>query len=119
MSSVMMSTIEMSKKENFIRDLNTFLKTKNCSFAFIMGAVLEPESGNLTRDILIYPVSSADKVAAAWILANQLPQCSYLKLLKLQDDISLKDVAIFSQSDPSFSRKKILPIIREIFHQHS
>ena len=114
MSSVMMSSIEMSKKENFVQDLKTFLHIKNCSFSLIMGAVLEPETGSLARDILIYPVSTADQGPAS-ILANQLLQCEQLKLSKLEGDFSTNDVIVFKQGDASFSRKKILPIIKQIF----
>ena len=114
MSSVMMSSIEMSKKENFIQHLKTFLQTKNCSFSLIMGAVVEPQTGSLARDILIYPVSPADQGPAS-ILAKQLVQCEQLKLLKLEGDASLNDVIVYKQGDASFSRKKILPIIKRIF----
>ena len=115
MSSVMMSSIEMSKKENFIQHLKTFLQTKNCSFSLIMGAVLEPETGSLARDILIYPVWLPADQGPASILANQLVQCEQLKLLKLEGDASLNDVIVYKQGDASFSRKKILPIIKRIF----
>ena len=110
MSSVMMSAIEMSKKENFIRDLKTFLATKNCSFSFIMGAVVQPEMGSLKRDILIYPAAAT----AATILATQLPLREELKLSKPKIDISMNDVVVFKQGDASFSRKKMLPIIKKL-----
>ena len=109
MSSVMMSARQMAEKENFVEEVDSFLSTKKASFSFIMGAVVSPETGELERDILIYPVTE-DSVAG--VLADRLAE---LEELQLSRESPLKSVVVqFRQGDVSFSRKKILPIIKSI-----
>jgi inorganic pyrophosphatase/exopolyphosphatase len=112
MSSVMMSVNQMSLKENFVEELKSFLEIKNCTFSFIMGAVVFAETGNLERNILIFPVSNE----VAGFLADQLLQREELKLAKVEAS-SENTYVIFKQGDAAFSRKKILPIIKDVLRQ--
>lgn len=112
MSSVMMSVNQMSLKENFVEELKSFLEIKNCTFSFIMGAIVSAETGNLERNILIFPVSNE----VAGFLADQLLQREELKLAKVETNPE-NTYVIFKQGDAAFSRKKILPIIKDVLRQ--
>ncbi len=109
MSSVMMSARQMAEKANFVEEVDSFLSTKKSSFSFIMGAVVSAETGELERDILIYPVTDENM---AGVLADRLPEREELLLSR---ESPLKSaIVLFRQGDVSFSRKKILPIIKSI-----
>jgi len=109
MSSVMMSARQMAQKANFVEEVDSFLSTKKASFSFIMGAVVSPETGEIERDILIYPVNE-DNVAG--VLADRLAEREELRLSREPPLESA--IVLFKQGDVSFSRKKILPIIKSI-----
>jgi hypothetical protein len=108
----MMSVNQMSLKENFVEELKSFLEIKNCTFSFIMGAIVFAETGNLERNILIFPVSNE----VAGFLADQLLQREELKLAKVETNPE-NTYVIFKQGDAAFSRKKILPIIKDVLRQ--
>ena len=64
---------------------------------------------SIKRDILIYPIT----ITSARKLAEKLRQWPELKLEKVI--LAERSFEVFRQADASFSRKKILPIIKNIF----
>ena len=63
-----------------------------------------------SENILVFPVSN--EVAA--FLAEQLLQREELKLKKIEKTNPENSFVIFEQGDASFSRKKMLPIIKDV-----
>jgi len=111
MSSVMMNVNELAHRENFIEEISEFLTAKEASFCFVMGATVDSSSGSLARNILIYPVTSKQ----AQFLSAKLQLHPELKLMKTEEGTVDDSFIMFHQGDASFSRKKILPIIKSIF----
>ena len=109
MSSVMMSAETLYQKDGFDDEICKFLDSKNSTFCFVMGAVIDPLTGSIKRDILIYPIT----ITSARKLAEKLRQWPELKLEKVI--LAERSFEVFRQADASFSRKKILPIIKNIF----
>jgi hypothetical protein len=109
MSSVMMSARQVAEKSNFVEEADTFLSSKKASFSVIMGAVVSPDTGELGRDIVIYPVSEDNEAGA---LAERLAVVEELQLSRESPPKSF--IVHFRQGDVSYSRKKILPIIKSI-----
>ena len=109
MSSVMMSVETMRRKDGFLDEISKFLESKKSTFCFVMGMLVDPSTGLMQRDILIYPTASE----SARKVSEKLYQRPELKLEKVLT--AEQSYVVFRQGNTAFSRKTIMPIIQNIF----
>ena len=111
----MASLMELGEKfilrDNFELDVGTFLKKRNCQVLIVMGIEIYSndvkQEDQIRRDILILPFNeTAQKIGSG---LKEKPE------LQLREKgASLKNGMLFEQGDVSYSRKKVMPIIKNI-----
>ena len=141
MSSLMMSASQFVKREGFEEDALSFLESQSCHGLVIMGSIVGKAENNevrifkfaiklgmcyfhvyykkilclflqekFERDLAVYPTNDCELTKN--ILEN-LPKYDELKLQEIDTSCDGK-FCVFSQGDVSFSRKKVMPLIKDI-----
>jgi len=113
MSSLMMSASQFVKREGFEEDALSFLESQSCHGLVIMGSIVGKDENNeekFERDLAVYPTNDCELTKN--ILEN-LPKYDELKLQEIDTSCDGK-FCVFSQGDVSFSRKKVMPLIKDI-----
>jgi len=115
MSSLMMSSSDLILKENFEADASAFLADIGCHGLVVMGMVItkgQNKQEKVERNLAIFPIASDNQLTDA--ILKKLPQ---FEELKLQDcNTNAANIRIFGQGDVSYSRKKVMPIIKDIIN---
>jgi len=108
-SSAMTSAADLAQREDFIQDATAFLKERSCQGLVVMGMVSSKAEGieHVQRDIAIFP----SEHTLCQNIVDKLPGYPELKLKGCKSEAN---TCIFSQGDVSYSRKKVMPIIKEI-----
>jgi len=108
-SSAMTSAADLAQREDFIQDATAFLKERSCQGLVVMGMVVSKAEGveHVQRDMVIFP----SEQTLCRNIVDKLPGYPELKLEGRKSEIN---ACIFNQGDVSYSRKKVMPIIKEI-----
>ena len=112
----MASLMELGEKfilrDNFRPDVKTFLDSQNCQVLIVMGVEItsnkETQKDEICRDLLILP---SDQTLGQRIVSD-LKKKSELQLR--EKSANLKSAVLFEQGDVSYSRKKVMPIVKNI-----
>ena len=102
------------ERSDFEQEASKFLETQGCQALIVMGLELSKSKDGtevMERDLGVYPNSSQ----TTQTLVQKLPSKSELQLQP--KPCLLPSATIFKQGDPSYSRKRVLPIIQDIFGQ--
>ena len=99
-------------RDNFETEVDCFLKSQNCQILIVMGLKIssdEHQENQVRRDLLIFPTNGT----TGQTIISGLTKRFGLGLKEKQT--SLENAALFEQGDVSYSRKKVLPILKELF----
>ena len=111
MASLMALCEEFMLKDTFYEDAKRFLTAQNCEVLIIMGVKITSKThsqDHIQRDLLIFsPIETQ-----AQDIASNLKKRTELALK--EKNTCRKDAVLFEQGDVSYSRKKIMPIIKTI-----
>jgi len=118
MSSLMASALKLVERENFFDDATTFLESNDCASLVVMGlydritaaATCDNSAASMERDMALFPTTAPSTVA----LTKHLPQSAAGALQLEPLDCATPGVKVFKQGDVAFSRKKVLPFIKDI-----
>jgi len=122
MSSVMASALTFVQRENFEQEAASFLERNNCQSLVIMGFVIsfpEEDGGRekMERDMAVFPCGGGDDENAApsaACITEHLPQKAQLELGPINCASTPSSVKVFKQGNLGYSRKSILPLIKDI-----
>ena len=102
----------LMKRKDFEAEVRSFLKLQNCSLLIIMGLEIHELENRLEqkiqRDILIIP---ANEILGQKISLG-LQENPAFRLSEKQNKID--NAVLLEQEDVSYSRKKVIPIIKHI-----
>lgn len=113
MSSLMLSASQFVKREGFEEDALSFLESNSCHGLVVMGSVVGKAENNeekFERDLAVYPTNDCELTKN---LLEKLPKYDELKLQKIDTSCD-GNICVFNQGDVSFSRKKVMPLIKDI-----
>ena len=121
MSSHMELCGKFLRRNVFEHDVETFLEIEKCQVLIVMGLQIEngaeKKTDSIRRDILILPSCETfgRKIVSGLKKKPELGLTE--KNISLDDRLNVYryNAALFEQGDVSYSRKKIMPIIEEIF----
>lgn len=121
MSSHMELCGKFLRRNVFEHDVETFLEKEKCQVLIVMGLQIEngaeKKTDSIRRDILILPSCETfgRKIVSGLKKKPELGLTE--KNISLDDRLNVYryNAALFEQGDVSYSRKKIMPIIEEIF----
>ena len=95
-------------RDKFEIDVDSFLKSQRCQVVIVMGVQISTEN-QIRRDLLIIP---SDGIVGQKIVQG-LREIAELGLKEKQ--VNLENAKLFEQGDVSYSRKKIIPILKQLF----
>ena len=94
-------------RDNFEIDVDAFLKSQSCQVVIVMGLQISAEN-QIRRDLLIIP---SNGMARQKIIAGLIEKA---ELGLKEKQVNLENAKLFEQGDVSYSRKKVIPILKDL-----
>lgn len=94
-------------RDNFEIDVDAFLKSQSCQVVIVMGLQISAEN-QIRRDLLIIP---SNGTARQKIIAGLIEKA---ELGLKEKQVNLENAKLFEQGDVSYSRKKVIPILKDL-----